>query len=128
MNERLKAVRLHENVNLSQTEFGEKIGIKSRAHISSLENGTKKLTDRVITDICRVFNVNEVWLRTGVGEMFNVDQDHELAYMMAALFSEGNEFKMKFITQMLKLDDDIWAEIKSFINDLVEKQDVNESQ
>lgn len=68
MNERLKDLR--NSLSLSQEEFGERVGIKSRAHISLLENGTRNLTDRVISDICREFNVNEDWLRYGQGGMF----------------------------------------------------------
>lgn len=29
-----------------------------------------RITDRILYDICREFNVNEFWLRTGEGEMF----------------------------------------------------------
>ncbi|MFT9075940.1 helix-turn-helix domain-containing protein, partial [Ethanoligenens sp.] len=47
---RLKKIRLH--LNLSQEEFGNRIGIKSKAHISGLENGKKNVTDRIIKDIC----------------------------------------------------------------------------
>lgn len=68
MNERLKDLR--NSLSLSQEEFGERVGIKSRAHISLLENGTRNLTDRVISDICREFNVNEDWFRYGQGDMF----------------------------------------------------------
>lgn len=68
MNERLKEVRL--SLGLSQEEFGVKIGIKSRAHISLLEGGSRNLTDRIINDICSAYLVNEEWLRNGTGNMF----------------------------------------------------------
>lgn len=67
MNERLKAIR--KALNLKQDDIGDKIRF-SRSHVSSLENGTRELTDRIINDICREFNVNEDWLRYGTGEMF----------------------------------------------------------
>lgn len=41
MNERIKEVR--EILKLTQESFGEKIGIKSRSHISALEKGTREL-------------------------------------------------------------------------------------
>lgn len=68
MKERLKLIR--KTLKLSQEEFGNKIGIKSKAHISSLEIGKRSITDRIVSDICREFNVNEEWLRNGIGEMF----------------------------------------------------------
>lgn len=70
MNNRLKIIRTH--LNLSQEEFGSRIGIKSRAHISSLESGSRNITDRIIKDLVSVYNVNEEWLRTGEGDMFLV--------------------------------------------------------
>ena len=66
MNERLKQIRLEHK--MSQEEFGRKIGIESRAHISALENGGRNITDRIVNDVCREFNVNENWLRTGEGD------------------------------------------------------------
>lgn len=76
MNERLKNVR--EFLNISQEKFGRQIGIKSRGHMSSLESGSKPLTDRIINDICREFKVNEDWLRYGIGEMFVPDSSEEI--------------------------------------------------
>lgn len=61
---------------LSKTAFGERINI-SQQYVSKL---TKEgiPSDRTIADICRTFNVSEVWLRTGEGEMFNqLDEDAE---------------------------------------------------
>lgn len=67
MNKRLKLLR--KDLNLSQKEFGSKIFL-SQDHISSLENGRRVLTDRSIKDICSEFDVNEEWLRTGMGETY----------------------------------------------------------
>lgn len=91
MNERFKKIRL--KLNLTQEEFGERIGIKSRAHISALESGRRTLIDRIITDVCREFNVNEDWLRFGNGETF-IEPDS---------FSLDDYIKSKGATQ-LELD------------------------
>ena len=76
INERLKLLRT--SLNLSQEAFGEKIGIRSRAHISALEGGRRALTDRIVNDICREFYVNEDWLRNGIGEMFREEDTFSL--------------------------------------------------
>ena len=55
-----------KKLEISQEDLGNKIGV-SRFSISNYESGKRNLTDRVITDICREFGVNEVWLRTGEG-------------------------------------------------------------
>lgn len=67
MNERLRQLR--KELNMSQEAFCKKLSL-SRSHVSSLENGTRALTDRIVNDICREFGVRETWLRDGIGEMF----------------------------------------------------------
>lgn len=67
MNERLKIIRL--KLKLTQEDMGTKIGV-TNATISRLEKGVNNFTERVITSICREFNVNEEWIRHGTGEMF----------------------------------------------------------
>lgn len=68
MNKRIKELR--KALGLSGEKFGAKIGL-TRMAISNLENGRYNLTEANILAICREFNVNEDWLRTGNGEMFN---------------------------------------------------------
>lgn len=69
MNTRIKELR--NNLNLSQREFGNAIGLRSS--ISEIENGKAPITERTIIAICSKFNVNENWLKTGNGEMFIVE-------------------------------------------------------
>ncbi len=37
--------------------------------VSRICAGSTGVSDRTIADICRVFGINETWLRTGEGEM-----------------------------------------------------------
>ncbi len=67
MKERIKKIR--RELNLTQQEFAERIGIK-RNTIANYETGRNDPVDSVISLICREFNVREEWLRTGEGEMF----------------------------------------------------------
>lgn len=67
MNERIKLLR--KMLNLTQDEFSSKIGL-SRNFIAQIETGTKNPSERTISDILREFKVNEAWLRTGKGDMF----------------------------------------------------------
>ena len=50
-------------------DFGAVIGMGKSA-VSRIENGVNGTTDQTIRSICREFGVNEHWLRTGDGEMF----------------------------------------------------------
>ncbi len=66
VNERIKKVR--RALDLTQKEFGDRIGIK-RNSVALIENG-RSTSDQTIFSICREFDVNEEWLRNGEGEMF----------------------------------------------------------
>ena len=81
MNERLKLLR--KALKLNQLEFAEKIQI-GRSTLAGYENGLTNMTDRSIRDICRVFYVNEDWLRTGEGDMFKSknNTNEELAFQI----------------------------------------------
>lgn len=66
MRERLKELR--KKLGLTQQEFADRLGIKRNA-ITNYEVGRNDPADMVVSMICREFNVNEEWLRTGKGTM-----------------------------------------------------------
>lgn len=67
MNERIKELR--DALGITLEEFGSRLGV-TRTAISRLERGNRGVTDQMAISICREFGVNERWLRTGEGEMF----------------------------------------------------------
>ncbi len=104
---------------LSQEEFGKRIGIESRGHISSLENGVKNITDRIINDVCREFNINEEWIRTGKGEMtYTKERNQVISEFAADLIKEPESFKTRLFESMAKLDEKDWIEIERIFDKL----------
>lgn len=75
MKERIKKIR--KTLDLTQQEFAERIGVK-RNTVATYEMGRSIPSDAAVSLICREFNVNETWLRTGEGEMFKVSPVSEL--------------------------------------------------
>ena len=67
MYSRIKEAR--KALSLSQTEFGDKLGLTQQS-IASIEQGKTPVSDKHIKPICAIYNVNENWLRTGMGDMF----------------------------------------------------------
>lgn len=67
MNDRIK--KLRKELDLTQQKFGAAISVKGNT-VAQWESGRNDPPDSSITFICREFNVNEDWLRNGVGEMF----------------------------------------------------------
>ncbi|MEG2583331.1 MAG: helix-turn-helix transcriptional regulator [Oscillospiraceae bacterium] len=114
MNQRFKKIRL--TLNLSQEEFGNKIGIKSRSHISSLESGARNITDRIINDLFKEFNVNEEWLRTGVGEMF-IESDESIINEFVSEY-KLSPFEKMMLESYLKLTDEQRHVVTAYIKNL----------
>ena len=116
--ERLNYLRENE-IKISQEEFGAIIGV-SRFSISNYESGKRSLTDRVITDICREFSVNETWLRNGDGPMIRPPKtiDNMIMEEIAKLVKSDDEFVKNFILEYLKLSDEAKQEVKGFIKNI----------
>ena len=96
MNDRIK--KLRRELELTQQEFANKIGIK-RNTIATYESGRNDPIDAVISLICREFNVNETWLRTGEGNMFiEVPEEDEVMKYMALLLKDENDIVTKAVT------------------------------
>lgn len=112
MNERIKALR--KALNLTQAEFGEKIGIKKNS-VSQIESGVNSVTEPNILSICREFHVNETWLRTGDGEMFvQTSRDDDIAaFVAAALRGAGDNFQRRLLSVLSRLSEDEWSWIES---------------
>lgn len=68
MNDRIKQLRL--TLKLTLKDFGERIGLKPST-ISDIEHCRCNVTERLIISICSRYNVNDKWIRTGEGQMFN---------------------------------------------------------
>lgn len=69
---RLRLIRQESGLN--QTEFGSRIGL-SQTTIGLYESDRRTITDRAISQICDTFNINEKWLKDGIGEMHRPTQD-----------------------------------------------------
>lgn len=72
LSNRIKVLR--ETLKLSQREFGEKLGV-SRDVISNIEYNRVPPKELLLRHICELYHVNQHWLETGEGEMFNGDPD-----------------------------------------------------
>lgn len=110
---------LIKDQNLTQAKFAEQLHL-AQSHISGLCSGAKKLNDRTISDICRVFSVSEAWLRDGVGEMYvQRSANEELAALVADLMADSDDsFRKRFVSLLLALPPERWAAIEAFIHSL----------
>ena len=106
MTERIKALR--KTLGLTQQKFADKIGVKQNT-VAQYEIGRNPPTDTVVTLICREFDVNEAWLRTGDGPMFvEKSRDEELADFFGRVLSEESDLRRRLLAVMSRLDVEEW--------------------
>ena len=79
INQRIKQIR--QTVGLPQTKFAKRIAI-STGYIAELELGNRQVGDRIIRLISMEFGVDEHWLRTGEGSMY--DDEAEMKVIKAS--------------------------------------------
>nr|DAH94144.1 MAG TPA: Repressor protein CI [Caudoviricetes sp.] len=120
MNVRIAEVR--KAVNLTQEKFAAQLGL-SRNFLWMIEKGDRIPSDRTIADICREFNVNENWLRTGEGEMFN-PQDEKLAAFVGSLVADDSEpFKRRMVELLADLTPEEWKLLEKMAERLTKKEE-----
>ena len=128
MNERIRLLR--KELGLNQSDFGNKIGVK-QGTVAGYESGGRTPLDAVVSSICREFDVNEEWLRTGEGEMFEqmTEQQKLLKYTGMLLKDKDSAIVnaiQSFIVTYEQLDDTSKATLEKiaqqFIDNLKKSQ------
>lgn len=118
MNDRIKELR--KALGLSQDEFGRRLGV-TRGAVTNIELNKVEPKPLFVDLICREFNVNELWLREGIGEMFQErTRSEELAAFFGDVQAEGG-FKEAFLTVLARLGPEEWALIDRKAKELAEE-------
>jgi len=69
--------KVREALHLLQTEFAAKINMHS-SYLSEIENGTRKVGQKIILKIASAYNINLNWLLMGKGPMFIEADDRQM--------------------------------------------------
>ncbi|MBQ9027413.1 MAG: helix-turn-helix transcriptional regulator [Lachnospiraceae bacterium] len=101
-NERVKAIRRSERVNLTLEKFGERVVLK-KSSLSLIENGKSTVTEQLRRSICREFGVDYAWLTTGEGQMF-AETDDDMAALIDRVMAGENEFHKELFKTFARLD------------------------
>lgn len=89
LGERVKEVRKAQDMTLE--EFGKRLSV-TKVTMSNIERGNRSLTERMLKDICREFNINEKWLKTGEGDMTRKrTEEEEIAALVSDLLEDGRD-------------------------------------
>ena len=124
ISDRIKLVRLNaEGKKLTQEEFGKRLGI-SRGAVTNLEDAENRLpngiSESTILLICRTFNVQSEWLRTGEGDMFRYPQPEERfkAFVEEHTPDESPYFKSLAVMAAKCWTDEQWEMFRDFVESL----------
>lgn len=120
MKDRIKKIR--KEAKLTQVQFGEKIGVKGNT-VTNYESGLRTPTDAVIKSICREFNIDENWLRTGEGEMFLpvLEEDEMALYVSELLEDEGDNPLYTIIKEVMHTYSELSPKSQEVIRDVAAK-------
>ena len=93
----------------NKSSFARSLNV-SPAYAAQLYSGQRIPSDRTISDICRVFNVDEIWLRTGEGEMFRPrTRGEQIAAFAGELMRDSpDSFRAAFVSVLSELSLEDW--------------------
>lgn len=115
MKNRIKEIRT--SYNLTQQTFADRLQI-TRSNIAGYETGKRIPSDAVVSLICREFNIDENWLRTGEGDMkIEIPEEDLYSRAAASLLKEDDVVGI----EGLKLYYSLPAESKKAVRDYVLK-------
>lgn len=128
MNERIKFLR--KTLKLSQADFGEKLGV-SRDVINNMENKRVVPANYMIKLIASTFEVNQIWLETGEGEMFyQPSLEEEYAILAGKALGEQDPKRKKILECIMKtvleMPPETYDAIIKMAKDIVESDSENE--
>lgn len=106
----------------TKTAFSDRINV-SQAFVSQMCSGLKIPSDRTIADICREYDVNEEWLRTGQGDPYiQLSRDEELSQFFGDVMKgEDPDFRRRLLSVMSRLTTDEWALLERMAWKLVDE-------
>lgn len=117
IHERMKMVR--EQNNMTQAEFGKRLGI-SRDVYANIENDRLKKPEAkepIIKLICKEFGVSYQWLVNGLGEM-NDSDENEAQEIVDSVMTGDNEFAKKVLVAFARMSEEKWKLIREIIEEI----------
>lgn len=123
MKERIKALR--KALKITQQDFGDKLGIAQNT-VAQYEMGRITPSNPAITMICSTFDVNEEWLRTGVGDMF-IDRTYEEEinnFLSQVIASDNDDIRKRLTLYLARLKERDWERLDMVLDSILKGKDV----
>lgn len=101
LGERIKLVRKSCKPKLNQEEFAKSLGV-SLQMIYTYEKDRVVPNDAFKMLLCRTYHVNDRWLESGEGEMFNQQTD-AIHRLVEQTMTSQDKYTRRIVEQFLKL-------------------------
>lgn len=102
INERIKQLR--KEAGLNQRQFASKLGL-TQSGVSYMEQSGSTVADSTIKTICSILNLNENWLRNGIGPMKLEPKGFSLDDFIDE--RKGTDLEKEIVRTYFELDPDI---------------------
>jgi transcriptional regulator with XRE-family HTH domain len=120
MKTRIKELR-KSVLKLTQKQFADKLGL-SENFVWQIEKGERIPSDRTISDICRIFDIEEDWLRHGLEPMrAERSRDEEIAELVSRALKGSADFKKAVIQMICSRTEDELEVLEKALRDVYEK-------
>lgn len=93
--ERIKELRTFIGITLEK--FGEPLGVK-KGTVSAWETGRSAVRKSMINSICTTYNVNEIWLIDGIGNMFMTPIEDTAQLVSELLENDDDDFYQSILS------------------------------
>lgn len=115
--------RLITELSMTKTSFAKALNL-SQPFVSQICTGYSQPSERTILDICREFNVNEQWLRSGEGDMFlRLSRNDEIAaYVARVMKDESAYYQQKMLAFLTKLSPEMVQKLIEVAEDILSEQ------
>lgn len=114
--ERIKKIR--KDRKLTQKAFAEQLKM-SENYIWQIEKGDREPSDKVLRLICSIYNVDEIWLQTGTGDMDAPKTRREELEEIFHHCEIGTDAKARLIRAMAQLPDSAAEAFLAYVEALV---------
>lgn len=126
MNKRIALVRKQSGLN--QQDFADKIGL-TKNYVSLMETGARSPSDRTISDICRIFDIQEDWLKHGLEPMKAAkSREEEISELVGAALNGSSDFKKAVIRMICSRTDKELEALEGALRNIYENIQKEKSQ
>ena len=107
-------------LGMKKVRFAEQVGV-DQSYVTQLTKGIRQPSDLLVTSICREFNVNETWLRTGEGEMFvQKTRAQEIDEFISDILKGEPDFRQQLVSLLARMTPEEWKLLERKALELVD--------